>query len=184
LHGFLSAPQSKKAQQLKGWLAAEWPSLEYYCPQLSSYPGEAKKQLENLCIEHNFAGAVGSSLGGFWASYLVESGHIKRAVLINPAVSPQHRFQEFVGRKLRSYYSEDSYVLSEADISRLSDCELAIKNPSLYKVLLQTGDEVLDYRLAAERYRQADCIIEEGGNHSFEGFERYFEDIIRFITAH
>lgn len=157
------------------------PQVEFYCPQLSSYPAEAKAQLEALCSEHQFNGAVGSSLGGFWASYLVESKRLAKAVLVNPAVSPHTRFLEFIGRKLRSYYTEESYILGETDIEVLSACELAVERPEAYWLLLQTGDEVLDYRLAEARYSKAKCSLEQGGNHSFEGFERYFDEIIRFF---
>jgi predicted esterase YcpF (UPF0227 family) len=49
-----------------------------------------------------------------------------------------------------------------------------------YLVLLQTGDETLDYRGAALKYKNAQCIIEPGGDHSFTGFERHLEKIIQF----
>ena len=50
-----------------------------------------------------------------------------------------------------------------------------------YLLLLQTADDVLDYREAVAKLPNAETIIEEGGTHPFEGIERYFEKIVEFI---
>jgi predicted esterase YcpF (UPF0227 family) len=47
--------------------------------------------------------------------------------------------------------------------------------------LLQTGDELLDYKDAQKKYEGAKVIIEDGGSHGFDNIERYFEDIKRFF---
>ena len=48
-------------------------------------------------------------------------------------------------------------------------------------MLLQTGDEVLDYRLAESRYSGCRMTIEQGGDHSFQHFERPLPAIIEFL---
>ena len=48
-------------------------------------------------------------------------------------------------------------------------------------VLLQEGDEVLDYEEAQEFLEGSKMVVEEGGNHSFEGLDRHFEAIKRFF---
>lgn len=185
LHGFLSSPLSQKAQLIQAWMAKKRPDLKFTCPQLSSYPSEALAQIKS-CINETSAPlyVIGSSLGGFWASHVIESGWAEKAVLINPAVSPHLRFTDRVGIPQKSYYSDDVYTLETADLDFLGQCESeTLKNPDRYWVLLQTGDEVLDYRMAAERYASARVSIEEGGDHSFIGFDRHFDDIIRFFEA-
>jgi predicted esterase YcpF (UPF0227 family) len=48
-------------------------------------------------------------------------------------------------------------------------------------LLLQTGDDVLDYRDAVAKLPNAQTVIEEGGTHPFEGIERHFERILAFF---
>jgi len=50
-------------------------------------------------------------------------------------------------------------------------------NSGHYLLLLQTGDDVLDYREAVAKLPKAERIIEEGGTHPFQGVERHFERI-------
>jgi predicted esterase YcpF (UPF0227 family) len=51
-----------------------------------------------------------------------------------------------------------------------------------YLVLLQTGDEVLDYRLAELRYARHQVIIEQGGNHRFENLTDYLPVIDEYLA--
>jgi predicted esterase YcpF (UPF0227 family) len=48
-------------------------------------------------------------------------------------------------------------------------------------VLLQTADEILDYRDAQTRYQGARFVIEEGGDHSFMHYEQHLPDIYEFL---
>jgi len=50
-----------------------------------------------------------------------------------------------------------------------------------YLLLLQTGDDVLDYKDAVSKLPYAEMIIEEGGTHPFEGIERHFGRISKFF---
>ncbi|RYZ97790.1 MAG: esterase YqiA, partial [Moraxellaceae bacterium] len=111
IHGFLSSPLSFKAQQAKAWLAANHPEIDYHCPQLSPYPAETQQLLERL-VEFlpQPVYLIGSSLGGFWATWLVEKYNL-RAVLVNPAVNPQTFMPNYVGLDLKSYHTDDVYHL-------------------------------------------------------------------------
>src|SRR5690606_11448377 len=74
IHGFLSSPRSWKAQQVQQWLAQNRPDIRYHCPHLTPYPDETRQALETL-VESLLPEPVylmGSSLGGFWASWLAE----------------------------------------------------------------------------------------------------------------
>jgi predicted esterase YcpF (UPF0227 family) len=183
LHGFLSSPQSAKAEQTRRWLGSQRPGITYHCPFLSSYPEQALQSLGDLVrsLEGEPIGLVGSSLGGFWATYLAEHYDL-RAVLVNPAVRPQDRFGEFVGQTLRNYHTQDSCQLKQADLVTLISADQdTLRDPNRYWVLLQTGDETLDYRQALEKYGDCHLLVEEGGDHSFVGFERWLPDIVEFL---
>lgn len=185
LHGFLSSPQSAKAKQAQRWLVACHPEVEYRCPLLPSYPAQARQLLEREMASLNGkqVGIIGSSLGGFWATYLAEK-YALRAVLVNPAVRPQDRFGEFVGKTLKNYHSQDECHLTEQDLQELVAADISrITLPERYWVMLQTGDETLDYKLAEAKYRGSKMLIEEGGDHGFQGFEKWLPDIKAFLFS-
>lgn len=184
IHGFLSSPLSHKAQQVQTWLAENRTDIDYHCPFLPPYPGQARDLLESLV--ESLPGPVylmGSSLGGFWATYLAEKYDL-RAVLINPAVKPSMLMPEYVGVELQNYHTDDTYVLSEQHIDELR----AVDTPQIqrldnYWLMAQTGDETLDYRLAVEKYRGCKQLVEEGGDHAFQDFERWIGRTIDFLEA-
>ncbi len=184
IHGFLSSPQSYKAQQTEAWLAANHPEIDYHCPQLSPYPAQAQRYLEDL-IESLLPEAVylmGSSLGGFWATWLAEKYNL-RALLINPAVGPQEFMPKYVGVELKSYHTDDIYHLQLHHIEEIKLVDVQPCRLDNYWLLVQTGDETLDYRRAVEKYAGCKQTIEEGGDHSFQGFERYLESGLQFLRA-
>ncbi|MFL0800621.1 MAG: DNA repair protein RadA [Agarilytica sp.] len=184
IHGFLSAPLSHKAQVTKAWLSEHHPDVEYSCPQLSSYPGEAQAQLMNVLdqCKGKDVFAIGSSLGGYWATYLLEQEKIQKAVLINPAVSPQSRLPEYIGRTVRSYYTEESYQLTEKDMVDFECFDAKeITHPEQYWLMVQKEDETLDYRQAVEKYSACRQLVEEGGNHSFVDYEKWLPSIADFF---
>lgn len=175
---------SKKAQETKLWLEQSRPDIEYACPDLSSYPERALAKLDEVIgashPESNFL--IGSSLGGFWASYFVERGLAKKAVLINPAVSPHTRFAQLVGQELKHYYNDEVCCLTNNDLEVLESCEAqVVQSCERLWLMLQTGDEVLDYRLAERRYKKCKQTIEQGGNHSFENYAAWLPEIIDFF---
>ena len=184
LHGFLSSPSSKKALQTKRWLNAHSPDIRYLGPELTSYPHLARQAIDQLVEQTpNLRGVIGSSLGGFWAAYITERYGL-RSVLVNPAVAPHSRFQHMLGVPQFSYYSDDVYTLGDADLRVLEACDQPLlADPLRYKVLLQTADETLDYRLAERRYKHSDLLVEEGGSHSFEGYEDHLPKIFEFLSS-
>ena len=45
-------------------------------------------------------------------------------------------------------------------------------------LILQKGDDVLDYWEAVAKIPQATMILEEGGTHTFENIEQHFDTSI------
>lgn len=179
LHGFLSSPLSAKAEITRNWLLKNKSEIDYYCPQLPPYPNETKNILTQLVeqLSNRPVYLVGSSLGGFWATYLAERFNLL-AVLINPAVSPQNFMPKYLGVDLKSYHTDDSYHLQQHHIDEILGADLPVTRFENYWLLVQTGDETLDYRDAVKKYAHCKQTIEEGGDHSFQGFENYLEDIV------
>ncbi len=185
LHGFLSSPQSHKAQQVKAWLAEHQPELSFHCPHLTPYPAETRAELTALMefLQPEPVWLMGSSLGGFWATWVAE--HYNRpAVLINPSVAPWQFMPEFLGVDLKGYHTDDSYRLDARHIEqiRAADCT-PVTRPDNYWLMVQTGDETLDYRQAVAKYAHSKQLIEEGGDHSFVGFERHLGETIEFFRT-
>ncbi|MBU3021105.1 YqiA/YcfP family alpha/beta fold hydrolase [Aestuariibacter sp. A3R04] len=185
LHGFLSSPQSVKAQQTKAWCVGHRPEIQLHIPQLSNFPAQVGPQLEaylaeNPALTEQGIRAIGSSMGGFLSTWLVERFGGK-AVLINPAVKPYELLVNYIGEHINPYTQElFSIVPEDMEVLRAMDTP-AIKSPKQYKVLLQTGDETLDYRQAEGKYSGGDVTIEEGGNHSFVNFDAHLPRIFQFL---
>lgn len=183
IHGFLSSPKSAKAQVTHNWLQYHRPDWRFECPYLSSHPLQARAALESLVegLPDREIFLLGSSLGGFWATYLAEQRGLP-AVLINPAVSPQQRFQELVGQPLKNYHTAEICTLTADDLAELEKCDTDhLHNPDLYWLLVQTGDETLDYRDAVSKYRGCRQTVEAGGSHTFDGYEGWLPEIAEFF---
>jgi len=186
LHGFLSSPESFKARQMATWLDSERPDIEYHCPHLPPYPEQAAQQLRALIepLIEQYGGAVylmGSSLGGFWATWLAERYGL-RAVLINPSVRPWQFMPDFIEVDLKSYHTDDSYRLSARHVDEIKTYAVETpRHPENLWLLVQTGDETLDYRQAVAHYQGARQTVEPDGDHSFQGFERYIPEALVFL---
>ena len=182
LHGFLSSPQSLKATQTLEFVRANYPDLTIEIPQLANYPNEAIAIIEQSVAKHKGKKLrfIGSSMGGFLSTFMVEK-HSGKAVLINPAVQPFELLVNFLGEHIHPY-TQQSFLLENKHIDELRSLDTpTLKSKSDYWVLLQTADETLDYRQAESKYQDYKLSIEQGGDHSFQGFQRFLPDIFRFL---
>lgn len=185
LHGFLSSPQSQKAQQLLRFYADYLTPGQLVLPTLPFAPAEAialaRAELKRLqqCFKQVYI--IGSSLGGFYATHLAETEGVP-AVLVNPAVRPFDLFEHYLGPNTH-YYSGEVHELTHEHIVQLRSLDCAqIQYPERLLLLLQTADETLDYRLAAELYRHCPAWLEGGGNHSFERFIERMPMLLAFAA--
>ena len=181
IHGFNSSPASIKARQLEAGLEARARGAEFACPALSHRPREAMRQLEALVQGHaseSFT-LVGSSLGGFYATWLAER-HGCRAVLVNPAVSPHIGLEAYLGPQ-RNLYTGETYELTREHLEQLGAFHVeAPTRPERYFLMVTTGDEVLDYRLAVRKYAGARQLVVQGSDHGFAEFEQHVDAVLAF----
>ncbi|TMP38705.1 YqiA/YcfP family alpha/beta fold hydrolase [Pseudoalteromonas rubra] len=178
IHGFNSSEQSFKAQQLGQWLAQQSIDCTYLTPRLHYDPAIAMLQLEQL-IDKDTA-LIGSSLGGFYATYLSQH-HGVRAVVVNPAVRPFELLHDYLGPQYNPY-QQQHYTLTHQHVETLRQLYVeSLHSPENILLLQQSGDEVLPYQQAVNYFSASPSRIEFGGDHSFIGFERYFDTLVRFL---
>ncbi|HEU4645362.1 MAG TPA: YqiA/YcfP family alpha/beta fold hydrolase [Burkholderiales bacterium] len=180
LHGFNSSPHSHKAQVLSAYMAERGLAAQYACPALPPLAGDAVAVVEALMARHPGGRLclLGSSLGGFYATHLAEK-HGARAVLLNPAVDPQVGLRAYLGEQ-KNLHTGEPYLLTEAHLRDWGKLVAPRITPSRYLLIVETGDEVLDYRKAVERYRGAEQIVIEGGDHSLQSYLQHLPRILEF----
>lgn len=181
LHGFLSSPGSIKARQLLTYIAQLRNPPEIYLPALADYPQQALAKIEQLihAIGTDQLCLIGSSLGGYYAAWLAEK-YATKAVLINPAIKPFADLRAYLGIQ-RNIYTQDSYRITEQHLDELRAIKVSIlTRPERYFLLVQTGDELLDYREAVQFYHGAQQVVIEGGDHGFQRFTDHIPQILKF----
>lgn len=185
VHGFNSSPASVKARILDEYLAEHGLREHYRVPALSHWPAEAMRQLEGLVTAEPQRPVllIGSSLGGFYSTSLVERFDNCRAVLVNPAVAPDRLLEDWLGEN-ENLYTHEHYVLTPEHLAQLQALRAGeLRDPSRYLLLQQTGDETLDYREAVDRYRACAGFVQPGGSHGFDRFEDLLPTILAFAEG-
>jgi len=180
LHGFNSSPQSHKARHFAAEMARRGLADRFVCPKLPHRPAEAialaARELANRPADA--VTFVGSSLGGFYATYLAET-HGTRAVLLNPAVTPQADLETYLGVQ-RNLYTGEEYLLTPYHLAEWRALAVPVTRPERYLLIVETGDEVLDYRAAVAKYRGARQVVVEGGDHTLASFPEHIPLILAF----
>ena len=181
LHGFRSSPQSFKARLMGQRMAELGLQAQYLCPQLPASPAGAIALAESLVagIDATQLTVVGSSLGGFYATWLAER-HGCRAVLLNPAVKPPHDLESYVGVSTQ-YHSDEPFEFKRDYIAELQALTVpAISRPERYFLLAATGDEVLDWREMVAHYPGARQTVIQGSDHGIAEFADYLDEVLAF----
>ncbi len=177
LHGFNSSPQSHKAQLLRRYMAERGLEAQYACPGLPPLASRAIAEIERLPLGPKTC-LVGSSLGGFYATWLAEK-HGAKAALLNPAIDPHVGLRAYLGTQ-QNLHSGEPYQLTETHLRGWEALYVPRITPARYLLIVETGDEVLDYRKALERYAGAAQVVVQGGDHTLQSFPQHIAEILRF----
>lgn len=181
LHGFRSSPQSRKAQMIRDALAARGLADEYLCPQLPASPRQAIELAQAACRLEDPARLVliGSSLGGYYATWLAEHTGC-RAVLLNPAITPYDDLKAHLGRQ-PVYFSDTSIDMRPEYLDELLALDTPrITRPDRYLLVAATGDEVIDWRTMVAKYERCRQRVIDGSDHQIADFDRHLPEVLAF----
>ncbi len=183
LHGFRSSPQSNKARLLGAWLQREHPDVNWWCPQLPASPREAMAMVMQGVASwpRSSMAVVGSSLGGFYASWVAEQTGCK-AVLLNPAVNPARDLHHHIGEQSNWHDPTERFFFSPEFVEELRALALpALSNPRRYLAIIAKGDELLDWREMVARHAGASIRLLEGGDHALSDFDQHLPALTAFL---
>ena len=179
--GFASSADSTKAKVFDDFIKEKFPNVHLHIPNIDNSIEKSFIQLESL-VEENEGDRlfIGSSLGGFYASYFAEKFGSK-AVLINPASNPYLGMEMYLGKNT-NYSTNEEFHLTKKDLEILKLNNVSkIKSPSNYLVLIETGDDVIPFEHTLNFYKGCNFCIVNGGSHSFDSFKEKLEIISKFM---
>ncbi len=181
IHGFLSSPQSQKAQDTSDYLHGHYPDTRFIVPELDNLPGAAALQLIGLIesLAPAKPALIGSSLGGFYAAWLSANYNLK-SVLVNPVIYKPTILTRYLGENYNPH-THQRFNLNQAHLDLLDEMNTLVPRQKDLFMLLQTGDETLNYRDALLKYPHAKTLVEQGGNHRFKGYKKHLPAIMKFL---
>lgn len=189
LHGFRSSPDSFKARMMAGAMAERGLNEAWACPQLPASPreaielamGMARDRLANAASPRELT-VIGSSLGGFYATWIAEQLGCK-AVLLNPAVNAARDLATQVGEH-HMYHSGAPFVFLPEYVAELAAIHAPrITQADRYFLVAATGDEVLDWREMRDRYAGCRQRIVQGSDHGLSDFADWMPEVLEFALG-
>ena len=180
-HGFKSSSESSKAQEFKNFISRYTKNTKIIIPDLDNNFEKAHQQIEKLISDNGpeilF---MGSSLGGYSALYYAQIHKVK-TVLINPAIPPLNDFDIYLGEN-ENYATGEKFIIAKDDISFIRSLHhTKIKNSENILVLLESGDEILDYIETTSYFRASYIDIVYGGDHSYASLKSKHNKIVNFL---
>jgi predicted esterase YcpF (UPF0227 family) len=182
LHGFNSSSNSKKAKIFKNSKFVVSSGIKVFFPDLPVSPKEAIKNILGLAKSCDFkVSLIGSSLGGFYSTYIADTYNLK-SININPVV-PSHLkdMKDLIGNH-RNYHSDESYLFSQDMYEYLHKIKIKkLKYPLNHLSLIQLEDEVLNHFKTLSYYKNSNLCVEKDGSHEYKEFEEKIPLILDFL---
>ncbi|OYT88660.1 MAG: esterase [Burkholderiales bacterium PBB3] len=183
LHGFRSSPASTKARMTAAAIAHRYPSVTWFCPALPASPKQAMDGVLRATADWPLASTavMGSSLGGFYATWLAERWGCK-AVLLNPAVHPARDLAAHLGEQTLWHDPDQHFVFESKFVDELRALEVAhISRPERYSTVIAKGDEVLDWQEMTGHYPGAAIKLLPGGDHALSDYDQHLDALLDFL---
>jgi predicted esterase YcpF (UPF0227 family) len=184
LHGFRSSPGSFKARRMAAVVGERHPGVHWWCPQLPPSPKEAMEALRQGIAgwPHARMAVVGSSLGGFYATWVAEQTGCL-AVLLNPAVNPARDLTRYIGEQTSWHDPAQRFYFAPGYVDELRALECGpVAHPERYFAVIAKGDEVLDWREMTGRYPGARIKLLDGSDHALSEFEEHLQEVLDFLA--
>ncbi|HJV83620.1 YqiA/YcfP family alpha/beta fold hydrolase [Noviherbaspirillum sp.] len=181
LHGFRSSPLSFKARLLAQRMRELGRIDEFHCPQLPASPRGAIALATEIAskVAPGQLTLIGSSLGGYYATWLAERIGC-RAILLNPAVKPPRELEKYVG-VTTAYHTDEPFEFKQEYVDELKALAIEkITRPERYFLVAATGDELLDWREMSAHYPGARQCIIQGSDHGISEFADYVDQVLAF----
>jgi predicted esterase YcpF (UPF0227 family) len=159
------------------------PKVVWACPALNASPKHAMVDVLNTIAEwpKSTMAVVGSSLGGFYATWLTERLGCK-AVLLNPAVHPARDLAAYIGQNKCWHDPQQSFLFDRTYVGELRDQEIAhISQPERYFAVIAKGDEVLDWREMTDHFPGAKIKLLVAGDHALSDFDQHLDEVLEFL---
>ncbi|MGA7982527.1 MAG: YqiA/YcfP family alpha/beta fold hydrolase [Chromatiaceae bacterium] len=169
LHGLNSSSRSYKAAVLREQLAP----LRVVAPSYPAHRPDAAVERLSDCFRELPSKeplvVVGSSMGGFYGQFLARRFPVEHLYLINPAVKPWVLLPQFEGQTMTTA-DGDAYLITREGVERTRAYGIDDPCDGVQTTLfLDTGDEVIDYRIAVSMYRNCGrLLVFQGGDHAFQ----------------
>ena len=183
LHGFRSSPKSFKARRMAAVVRERHPAVTWACPQLPPSPAAAAALMRETIAgwPRERMAVVGSSLGGFYATWVAEETGC-RAVLLNPAVDPARDLARYIGEQTAWHDPDEHFYFAPEYVDELRALERGpVAHPERYFAVIAKGDEVLDWREMTGRYPGIRIKLLEGSDHAISEFEEHLPDVLGFL---
>lgn len=183
LHGFRSSPRSFKAQRMAAAVRERHPAVNWWCPQLPPSPRAAMALVREgiAAWPRDRMAVVGSSLGGFYATWVAEETAC-RAVLLNPAVDPARDLGRYIGEQTSWHDPQEHFYFAPEYVDELRALERGpVAHPERYFALIAKGDEVLDWREMTGRYPGVRTKLLEGSDHALSDFGQHLDEVLEFL---
>ena len=125
---------------------------------------------------------AGSSLGGFYATWVAEQTGCK-AVLLNPAVQPARDLEKYIGEQTQWHDPAQHFYFRPEFVEELR----SLYCPQLHQLdrylpIIAKGDELLDWREMQARYQGAPMHVLEGGDHALSNFAALLPEVLGFLA--
>ena len=161
---------------------ADHPGVTWWCPQLPPSPREAAALIRQGTADWpaERMAVVGSSLGGFYATWVAEQRACK-AVLLNPAVDPARDLAKYIGEQTAWHDPAERFFFRPEYIDELRALTVGpLAEPQRFFAVIAKGDELLDWREMVARYPQATQRVLPGGDHALSDFAQHLPEVLAF----